>query len=310
MRPFDQLTLRTDRLILRPLVPSDAEALFAVHSDPRVMRYWSCPPWTDLAQAEENIAKDRRALAAGEYLSLGIELADTTELIGTCSLFDFMPQCRRAELGYGLARACWGRGYMHEALQALLDFGFGELDLHRVEADVDPRNLASTRCLERLGFVLEGHLRERWIVAGEVSDASLYGLLRSDWRGEHFGCEACWPAGAEAAWEARDGLTHLEELIDESHFHVMLLACPHCAQRFVSVFTETIDWADGEDPQSWQLLPVTEAEAGSLIHQQDALCESILNALGPGRRCLQCDHPKAAPEQVLWRLGLCVGAHD
>jgi RimJ/RimL family protein N-acetyltransferase len=70
---------------------------------------------------------------------------------------------------------------MHEALTALLEFAFGDLDLNRVEADIDPRNVASARSLERLGFHKEGHLRERWIVDGEVSDSSLYGLLRSEW---------------------------------------------------------------------------------------------------------------------------------
>jgi len=71
---------------------------------------------------------------------------------------------------------------MHEALQALLDFGFGELDLNRIEADIDPRNSASARTLERLGFTKEGYLRERWIVGEEVSDTALYGLLRREWR--------------------------------------------------------------------------------------------------------------------------------
>jgi RimJ/RimL family protein N-acetyltransferase len=71
---------------------------------------------------------------------------------------------------------------MHEALQTLLDFGFGVMNLNRVEADIDPRNGASARSLLRLGFRLEGHLRERWIVAGEVSDSALYGLLRAEWR--------------------------------------------------------------------------------------------------------------------------------
>ena len=70
---------------------------------------------------------------------------------------------------------------MHEALGALLDYGFGELALNRVEADIDPRNAASAKTLERLGFRQEGYLRERWIVADEVSDSSLYGLLRRDW---------------------------------------------------------------------------------------------------------------------------------
>ena len=70
---------------------------------------------------------------------------------------------------------------MHEALLALLDCGFGMLDLNRVEADIDPRNTGSQRSLDRLGFQREGLLRERWIVSGEVSDTALHGLLRRDW---------------------------------------------------------------------------------------------------------------------------------
>ena len=70
---------------------------------------------------------------------------------------------------------------MREALSALLDFGFQKLDLNRVEADIDPRNLASAKLLDRLGFQKEGFLRERWIVEGEISDTALYGLLKREW---------------------------------------------------------------------------------------------------------------------------------
>ncbi len=70
---------------------------------------------------------------------------------------------------------------MDEALRALLGHGFAELGLNRVEADIDPRNAASARSLERLGFKKEGHLRERWIVGDEVSDTATYGLLKSEW---------------------------------------------------------------------------------------------------------------------------------
>jgi RimJ/RimL family protein N-acetyltransferase len=73
---------------------------------------------------------------------------------------------------------------MNEALLSLLEFGFSQLALNRVEADIDPRNLASARSLERLGFKKEGHLRERWIVDGEVSDTALYGLLLREWRSQ------------------------------------------------------------------------------------------------------------------------------
>ncbi|MEO8085055.1 MAG: GNAT family N-acetyltransferase [Ardenticatenales bacterium] len=182
MRSLEDVVLTTERLRLRPLMPSDAASLYAVFSDAAVMRYWSTAPWTSDAAAHELIAKDVRAHADGAYVRLGIEVHSTGALIGTCTLFDLVPQCRRAEIGYALARAAWGNGYMHEALIALVAFGFRDLDLNRIEADIDPRNEASARSLERLGFVKEGHLRERWIVEGEVSDTGLYGLLRREWR--------------------------------------------------------------------------------------------------------------------------------
>ena len=127
---------------------------------------------------------------------------------------------------------------------------------------------------------------------------------------EQFGCEHCWPARADAAWKARGGLRRVEELIDESHFHVMILACGHCGQRFVSVFTETIDWADGDDPQYWQLLPITEAEAAGLIRERESLGEDKLDALGPERRCLRRDYPEAAAPRVFWCTGISAGLHD
>ncbi len=119
---------------------------------------------------------------AGKYVYLGIERTSDGKLIGECSLFNLVPQCRRAEVGYTLAQQAWGNGYISEALVALLEFGFARLDLNRVEADVDPRNVASAKTLEKLGFQKEGLLRERWIVGEEVSDSALYGLLAVDWR--------------------------------------------------------------------------------------------------------------------------------
>ena len=181
MPAFDQLILTTDRLRLRPYVASDAEALFSIYSDVRVMRYWSYPPWPTIDKAHEMIAQDATALAAGDHLRLGLETRGEARLIGHCSLFHLNAQCQRAEIGYGLSFDAWGHGYMHEALTAVLSYGFAELALNRVEADIDPRNAVSAKTLERLGFQREGFLRERWVVNGEVSDSGLYGLLRRDW---------------------------------------------------------------------------------------------------------------------------------
>lgn len=118
----------------------------------------------------------------GEHLRRGIFLKNPEALLGTCSLFNIYPQCRRADLGYGIAREHWRKGYMREAVGALISCAFGELGLNRLEADIDPRNRASAASLEKLGFTREGLLRERWVVGAEVSDSALYGLLAREWR--------------------------------------------------------------------------------------------------------------------------------
>ncbi|WP_027803907.1 GNAT family N-acetyltransferase, partial [Paraburkholderia dilworthii] len=104
----------------------------------------------------------------------------TSELLGTCMLFHADEQCQRAEIGFSLQRVHWRNGYMNEAASALIEHAFGTLNLRRIEADIDPRNVASARLLERLGFVREVLLRDRWIVGDEVSDSALYGLLERD----------------------------------------------------------------------------------------------------------------------------------
>ena len=178
---FPELQLPTQRLILRPLALEDAQALFQICSDPAVMRYAGSLPWSVLAQAQQRIERHLAAHLKDEYLCLGLFRQDNARLLGTCTLFNLSEQCRRAEIGYILARPLWGCGYMHEALVALIDYGIQAIQLNRIEADVDPRNLASVKSLQRLGFHQEGYLRERWIVAGEVSDSALYGLLASAW---------------------------------------------------------------------------------------------------------------------------------
>lgn len=182
MPAFDDLELLTERLRLRPLREADAPALLALFSDPEVMRYWGTPAWTSIEQAHELIAEDEVAMREGAHVRLGIERRSDAVFLGTCSLFHLMPACRRAELGYALSSTAWGHGYMHEALVALVDYAFSELGLNRLEADIDPRNDASARSLERLGFQKEGYLPERWIVDGVVSDTAFYGLLAREWR--------------------------------------------------------------------------------------------------------------------------------
>ncbi len=172
--------LRAARVRLRGPRPNDADAVFALFSDPAVMRYWSRPPMTQRSEAEASIAEMEEAFAERDKINWVVaDKSDT--VIGTCTLFRFDPRHRRAELGYALRSDQWGKGLAREAVSAALDWAFRTLSLHRIEADIDPRNDGSRRILERLGFASEGVLRERFFVGERAADSEIFGLLSSDW---------------------------------------------------------------------------------------------------------------------------------
>lgn len=173
-------TIPTSRLRLRWLNAADVSALFEIFGDALVCRYWSRPPLRKLAEAANLLDEIQRYFKERSLFQWGIADIDNDRVIGTCTLASLSPRHRRAEVGFALARAEWGKGYMTEALPALIGFAFDRLDLHRLEADVDPRNLRSIRLLEGTGFRREGYLRERYHLNGEIQDALFYGLLRPE----------------------------------------------------------------------------------------------------------------------------------
>jgi RimJ/RimL family protein N-acetyltransferase len=175
-------TLHTARLRLRPFTPSDASALYALHSDAHVLRYWDSPPWSEPARAERFLTVCRQMEEEGSGARLAIDRVSDQSFLGWCTLSRWNPDFRSAGLGYILGRAAWGQGYTTEAARALLQWAFDTLDLNRVQAEVDTRNAASARVLEKLGFLREGTLREDCVVNGDVSDSWVYGLLRREWQ--------------------------------------------------------------------------------------------------------------------------------
>jgi RimJ/RimL family protein N-acetyltransferase len=175
-------TLHTARLRLRPFTGADADALFALHSNAHVLRYWDSPPWSEPARAERFIAVCRQLGEDGSGARVAMDRASDGVFIGWCGLTKWNPDYRSASLGYCLDDEAWGHGYATEAARALLQWGFETLDLNRVQAEADTRNAASARVLEKLGFVLEGTLREDCVVNGDVSDSWVYGLLRREWQ--------------------------------------------------------------------------------------------------------------------------------
>jgi [ribosomal protein S5]-alanine N-acetyltransferase len=175
-------TLDAGSVRLRQLGPADLADLHSVFSDVAAMRYWSRPAFADLDETRDYLAAIDRGRETGDLLQWGIEHLAQGRIVGTTTLFNLDFRQGRAEVGYILGALWWGQGLASAALQRLFTHAQDGLGLRRIEADVDPRNAASLRLLERLGFQREGYCRERWLVSGELQDAVLLGLLLREWK--------------------------------------------------------------------------------------------------------------------------------
>jgi len=177
-------TIETERLILREIVHADTAALFAVHGDVESMKWFGSDPLQDEAAA----AKLVEFFASWRTLSnpgtrWGLQIKGENELVGTCGLFGWQRNWRRCNLGYELHPRVRGKGYMREALSAVLPWGWEHMELNRIEAQIHPDNADSLRSVENLGFKREGLLRQAGYWVGQYHDLYQYGLLREDWLG-------------------------------------------------------------------------------------------------------------------------------
>ena len=174
-------SLSTGRLLLRHILPGDAEALFAILSDEETMKFYGHEPHESFDDTKEVIRQIEERYARKEALRWGITFQGEDRLIGSCSLFHFDAGFDCAETGYELNRAVWGKGIMTEAMSAVLTFGFHELGLHRIEAIIDIANDRSKGLLLKLGFTYEGNLRQRFPFHDQFLDEHYFGLLKDEW---------------------------------------------------------------------------------------------------------------------------------
>jgi len=173
--------IESERLLVRLVDKSDLPALLEVNSNEEVTALLPYARWESIADGEAWLKRMEAIQATGLALQFVVVSKSSGLAIGTCLVFRFEEGSARAELGYALGRAYWGRGLMHEALEALIGSAFAVMGLRRLEAEVDTRNRSSARLLRRLGFTREGLLRQRWVTKGEVKDVEMYGLLRDEW---------------------------------------------------------------------------------------------------------------------------------
>ncbi|HEY8957133.1 GNAT family N-acetyltransferase [Chitinophaga sp.] len=172
--------LSSGELVLRPIEDKDTAALFSHFSDDAVTKYMDIDSFTNISEATQIIRFFHQSLEKEEGMRWAITLAGKDELIGTCGYHKISKIHFKAEIGYDLRPSYWGKGIMKEAVSVMLDYGYEELQFNRIEAFVDPDNLASSKLLTRLGFRYEGFLRDAFFEKGKFVNAELYSLLRSE----------------------------------------------------------------------------------------------------------------------------------
>ena len=177
------MRITTQRLLIREFVTDDWPAVLAYQRDPQFLLFYS---WNDRTESQVRdflqMFVDRQAERPRREFELAITLLRGGPVIGSCGIRRKPENDWEAEIGYELAPEYWGRGYATEAARAIVDFGFRELELHRIWAWCIADNAASVRVLEKVGLQLEGRLREKRNFKGRWWDTLLYGLLRSEWR--------------------------------------------------------------------------------------------------------------------------------
>jgi len=174
-------TLPGTRVQLRWLTERDVPDLLEIFRDPEVARFIGIPRMATEKDARLLLTEIEAFYDERTLFQWGIARLEDGRLLGTVSLADLQWKNERAEIGFVLGRPHWGHGYAEEAVRLLLDHAFEGLGIHRIEADVDPRNVASLKLLEKLGFQREGYLPERHLIDGERQDSIFLGLLAHQW---------------------------------------------------------------------------------------------------------------------------------
>lgn len=174
----------TERLVLRPFVADDFDALHAILSRSDVNRYLYTEVHTPekTREALERRARETALTKEGDSLGIAVVLRETDELIGDGLLHWRSEQHRQGEIGYIFHPDFHGHGYATEAARELLRLGFETYGMHRLIGRCDARNTASGNLMRRLGMRLEAHLRENEFVKGEWCDEQVYAMLASEWR--------------------------------------------------------------------------------------------------------------------------------
>jgi len=178
------LTIKTDRLILRPFEKSDLKDVLAYLSLPDMQRYldWKARDNSEATSAFDAMRKEVRLMRPGDILTLAVVRKSDGVVMGHVALKWTDATAAQAELRFAMAPAFRRQGYASEAIQAVMKYGFDKHRLHRVFARTAGHNEASARLLKKIGMRLEAHYREHALFQGEWDEELHFAILDREWQ--------------------------------------------------------------------------------------------------------------------------------
>ncbi|WP_156854822.1 GNAT family N-acetyltransferase [Oceanobacillus sp. AG] len=171
-------TLETERLRLRKVRSTDLQAMNAYGGDAEVSKFVTWERHQSLQDTEAFLNFVLGRYEKGEIAPWAIEYKPNSEMIGTIDFVNWKPASRVAEIGYVLHRDYWGKGLMTEAVKRVIQFGFEQMNLVRIEAVCLPENVGSYRVMEKAGLQYEGTLRKARVIKGRNRDIKMYAIIR------------------------------------------------------------------------------------------------------------------------------------
>lgn len=176
---FDSFpVLETKRLILKEITYEDVKEVFEIRASEDVMRYFGKDALKSIKEAEELINLTAEGFNNKEGIRWGITLKGSDKIIGSGGIWRILKPHLRGEIGYELSPEHWQKGIMSEAISEMIRFGFDKMNLHTIEANLDPANIASIKLLEKTGFEKEGHIKESYYHNGAFTDTAVYSIIK------------------------------------------------------------------------------------------------------------------------------------
>ena len=175
--PFQNL--ESDRLLLRQINNADIDEVFKLRSNPETMKYIPRPLLTSKEEALYHIKMIQDKIEANEGVNWAVTIKGDNKLIGIVGHYKIKWEHFRSEIGYMILPEYHGKGIVSEVVGLLIDYGFNQMNLHSVEAIIDPGNTASARVLEKNNFIKEAHFIENEFYDGQFIDSVVYSILNN-----------------------------------------------------------------------------------------------------------------------------------